>query len=106
MATIYSCYNTTTVQTSYNAAMAPFELDNTEIIYGHWVFNIEIDGNIRYKTRWVASGILQTYGLGSMGTYALTSRMTSIWVMFIMARMELISCQLNIIPVYSNIKLT
>ena len=125
------CYGVSTVPDTYNAAMKSPDADkwlsamqseydsliehntfdfvtkpkDARLITGRWVFSIktDINGNIRYKARWVARGFLQIYGLNYTDTYAPMSRMTSIRaLMFFCANFGFLAHQLDVTTAYLN----
>ena len=125
------CYGVSTVPDTYNAAMRSPDADkwlsamqseydsllehntfdfvtkpkDAKLITGRWVFSIktDINGNIRYKARWVARGFLQVYGLNYTDTYAPMSRMTSIRaLMFFCANFVFLAHQLDVTTAYLN----
>ena len=79
---------------------------NTNIINGRWVYKTKLnpDNTInKRKSRWVARGFLQKYGIDYIDTFAHTSNPTAIKLLFILAtRLDLEIMQWDIASAFPN----
>ena len=76
-----------------------------KVLTGMWVYakKRELDGNIRYKARWVAKGCSQKFGINYTDTFAPLARMTTIRVLlFLSVQFNLIAHQVDVSTAFLN----